>query len=64
MFNSLTDFESWFDVGDMEAEDSGDASAASQREQVGSPSHCHGARRRARLRNLVESLEYTAALPR
>ena len=42
MFNSLTDFESWFDVGDMEAEDTADASAASQREQVKSPNRCRG----------------------
>ena len=34
MFNSLTDFEQWFDVGDMEAEESAVAAAASQREQV------------------------------
>jgi len=34
MFNSLTDFEQWFDVGDMEAADSAASAAASQREQV------------------------------
>ena len=34
MFNNLTDFERWFDIGDMEAEESAAAAAASQREQV------------------------------
>ncbi len=33
MFNSLADFEQWFDFGDIEAEDA-DAAAAKQREQV------------------------------
>jgi len=34
MFNSLTDFEQWFDVGDMEAEESAASAASLQREQV------------------------------
>ena len=33
MFNSLSDFEQWFDFGDVEAEDA-DAAAAMQRDQV------------------------------